>query len=88
MRTTKPTKYGLLIDKGAVSENDIEKMQKGQFDSFMRLSAMLTHDLKNSILTLSLIVDNMKEQFDKEEFRADAMKSRHFGMISPARSSG
>ena len=46
-----------------------------QFASFMRLSAMLTHDLKNSILALSLLVSNMEQQFDRAEFRADAMKS-------------
>ncbi len=46
-----------------------------QFESFLRLSAMLTHDLKNAIATLSLIVGNMERQFHHEEFRADAMQS-------------
>jgi len=46
-----------------------------QFDSFMRLSAMLTHDLKNAISGLSLLVRNMERQFDNAEFRADAMSS-------------
>jgi signal transduction histidine kinase len=46
-----------------------------QFDSFIRLSAMLTHDLKNSIQALSLIVGNMEQQFHREEFRTDAMLS-------------
>jgi signal transduction histidine kinase len=46
-----------------------------QFQSFVKLSAMLTHDLKNSIEVLSLIVGNMERHFDNEEFRADAMKS-------------
>lgn len=46
-----------------------------QFQSFVRLSAMLTHDLKNAIEALSLIVGNMERHFDNEEFRADAMKS-------------
>ncbi|MEO8436113.1 MAG: ATP-binding protein [Pyrinomonadaceae bacterium] len=46
-----------------------------QFDSFMRLSAMLTHDLKNAISSLSLLVTNMERQFDNAEFRADAMSS-------------
>jgi signal transduction histidine kinase len=46
-----------------------------QFESFFRLSAMLTHDLKNSIEALSLIVSNMEKHFDNEQFRADAMKS-------------
>jgi signal transduction histidine kinase len=46
-----------------------------QFESFMRLSAMLTHDLKNAIASLSLIVRNMERQFHRAEFRADAMQS-------------
>ena len=46
-----------------------------QFESFVRLSAMLTHDLKNAIEALSLTVGNMERHFDNEQFRADAMKS-------------
>ncbi|HYE66860.1 MAG TPA: ATP-binding protein [Pyrinomonadaceae bacterium] len=46
-----------------------------QFESFMRISAMLTHDLKNAIASLSLVVGNMERQFHREEFRADAMRS-------------
>ena len=46
-----------------------------QFESFFRLSAMLTHDLKNSIEALSLIVGNMERHFHNEQFRIDAMKS-------------
>jgi signal transduction histidine kinase len=46
-----------------------------QFESFMRLAAMLTHDLKNAITALSLLVSNMEQQFDREEFRVEAMQS-------------
>jgi len=46
-----------------------------QFQTFARLSAMLTHDLKNSIEALSLIVGNMEQHFDNADFRDDAMKS-------------
>jgi signal transduction histidine kinase len=46
-----------------------------QFQSFVRLSAILTHDLKNAIEALSLTVANMERHFDNPEFRADAMKS-------------
>ena len=46
-----------------------------QFQSFVRLSAVLTHDLKNAIEALSLTVANMERHFDNPEFRADAMKS-------------
>jgi signal transduction histidine kinase len=46
-----------------------------QFESFMRLSAMLTHDLKNAITGLSMLVSNMERLFDREEFRKDAIES-------------
>lgn len=45
-----------------------------QFESFVRLSAMLTHDLKNAIEALSLTVSNMERHFDNPQFRVDAMK--------------
>ena len=45
-----------------------------QFESFIRLSAMLTHDLKNAIEALSLTVGNMERHFDNPQFRADALK--------------
>ena len=45
-----------------------------QFDSFIRISAMLTHDLKNAIEGLSLTVSNMERHFDNEQFRIDALK--------------
>ena len=46
-----------------------------QFQSFVRLSAVLTHDLKNAIEALSLTVGNIERHFDNKEFREDAMKS-------------
>jgi len=46
-----------------------------QFQSFVRLSAILTHDLKNAIEALSLTVGNMERHFDNQDFRVDAMKS-------------
>ena len=45
-----------------------------QFESFVRISAMLTHDLKNAIEGLSLTVSNMERHFDNPQFRTDAMK--------------
>jgi signal transduction histidine kinase len=56
-------------------EQMIRETELQQFQAFMRISAMLTHDLKNSISALSLLVNNMERQFDKEEFRRDAMQS-------------
>ncbi len=49
--------------------------EQKQFESFARLSSVLTHDLKNQILSLSLLVSNMERKFDREGFREDAMKT-------------
>ncbi|HEX7296883.1 MAG TPA: ATP-binding protein [Pyrinomonadaceae bacterium] len=53
----------------------VREAEARQFESFFRLSAMLTHDLKNAIEALSLIVSNMERHFHNEQFRVDAMKS-------------
>ena len=46
-----------------------------QFESFIKLSAFLTHDLKNAIEGLSLMVGNMERHFHNPKFRADAMRA-------------
>jgi signal transduction histidine kinase len=46
-----------------------------QFDSFVKLSAMLAHDLKNAIEGLSLMVGNMDRHFDDPTFRTDSMNA-------------
>jgi signal transduction histidine kinase len=65
--------FNLMTER--LREQIAHEAESRQFTSFIRLSAILTHDLKNSILALSLLVSNMEQQFDREEFRSDAMKS-------------
>lgn len=49
-----------------------------QFESFLRLSAMLSHDLKNAVAGLSLLVSNMEKHIHREDFREEAVASlRH-----------
>lgn len=65
--------FNLMTDR--LREQIAREAETRQFESFLRLSAMLTHDLKNAIASLSLLVRNMEHQFHREEFRADAMSS-------------
>jgi signal transduction histidine kinase len=58
-----------------LSEKIAREAETQQFQSFVRLSAILTHDLKNAIEALSLTVTNMERHFDNPEFRLDAMKT-------------
>jgi signal transduction histidine kinase len=63
----------LMTDR--LREQIARETEARQFQSFVKLSAMLTHDLKNSIEALSLIVGNMEKHFDNAAFRVDAMNS-------------
>ncbi|MBA3320366.1 MAG: HAMP domain-containing protein [Pyrinomonadaceae bacterium] len=65
--------FNLMSDR--LREQIAREAETRQFESFLRLSAMLTHDLKNSITGLSMLVNNMERQFHREEFRADAIDS-------------
>lgn len=65
--------FNLMTNR--LREQIAREAETRQFESFLRLSAMLTHDLKNAIASLSLLVRNMEHQFHREEFRADAMLS-------------
>ncbi|MBV9957867.1 MAG: hypothetical protein JO360_05565, partial [Acidobacteria bacterium] len=65
--------FNIMTDR--LREQIARETESRQFESFMRLSAMLTHDLKNAIASLSLLVSNMERQFHRAEFRADAMAS-------------
>jgi signal transduction histidine kinase len=65
--------FNIMTDR--LREQIARETESRQFESFMRLSAMLTHDLKNAIASLSLLVGNMQRQFHRAEFREDAMKS-------------
>jgi signal transduction histidine kinase len=65
--------FNLMTDR--LRDQIAHEAETRQFQSFLRLSAMLTHDLKNAIASLSLLVRNMEHQFHREEFRADAMRS-------------
>ena len=56
-------------------EHIAREAESRQFQSFLRISAMISHDLKNAIAGLSMLVSNMEKQFHREEFRADAIES-------------
>lgn len=60
---------------GRLREMIAREAESRQFETFTRLSAMLTHDLKNSIGSLDMLVRNMERQFHRAEFRQDAIVS-------------
>lgn len=64
---------GLMTQQ--LREQIAREAETRQFQSFVRLSAVLTHDLKNAIEALSLTVTNMERHFENPEFRGDVMKT-------------
>src|SRR5882672_320667 len=71
----RPLAYNLGLMTKQLRDQLARDAETRQFQSFVRLSAILTHDLKNAIEALSLTVANMERHFDNKDFRADAMKS-------------
>src|SRR5882672_3310524 len=71
----RPLAYNLGLMTKQLRDQIAREAETRQFQSFVRLSAILTHDLKNAIEALSLTVGNMERHFDNKDFRADAMKS-------------
>ena len=65
--------FNLMSDR--LCELIRREAESKQFESFMRLSAMLTHDLKNAITGLSMLVSNMDRHMHREDFREDAIFS-------------
>jgi signal transduction histidine kinase len=71
----RPLANNLDLMTQQLREQIAREAETRQFQSFVRLSAVLTHDLKNAIEALSLTVGNMERHFDNPEFRTDAMTS-------------
>jgi signal transduction histidine kinase len=46
-----------------------------QIESFVRVAAMLNHDLKNAINGLSMYVANLESQFENPTFRSDSISA-------------
>ncbi len=65
--------FNLMSDR--LREHIAREAETKQFQSFLRLSAMLTHDLKNAITGLSMLVSNMERHMHRADFRADAISS-------------
>ena len=70
----RPIADSVNVISNRLREQIAREAEAHQFQSFIKLSALLTHDLKNAIEALSLTVSNMERHFDKPEFRTDALK--------------
>ncbi len=51
-----------------------ELMQAKELEAFQTMSAFFVHDLKNTVSTLNLMLQNLPIHFDNPEFRKDALR--------------
>lgn len=70
----RPIADSVNVMSDRLREQIAREAEAHQFQSFIKLSALLTHDLKNAIEALSLTVSNMERHFDNPVFRDDALK--------------
>ncbi|MEO6394133.1 MAG: ATP-binding protein, partial [Pyrinomonadaceae bacterium] len=73
--TLKPLADSFNTMTEKLREQIAHETEARQFQSFMRLSAGITHDLKNSIQALQLLVKNLETKFDDPEYRVHALRS-------------
>jgi len=66
--STFANEVALALENASLAESLIESRQ---LDSFNRLTSIVIHDLKGSISGLSLLLDNVKSNYEDPEFRAD-----------------
>ncbi|HKO97511.1 MAG TPA: ATP-binding protein [Pyrinomonadaceae bacterium] len=71
----RPIADNLEVMTRQLREQLAREAETREFQSFVRLSAILTHDLKNAIEALSLTVSNMERHSENAEFRVEAMKT-------------
>jgi putative PEP-CTERM system histidine kinase len=50
-------------------------LQAKEMEAFQTMSAFFVHDLKNTVFTLSLLLENLPEHFEKPEFRGDMLRA-------------
>ena len=51
-----------------------ELLQAKELEAFQTMSAFFVHDLKNTVSTLNLMLQNLPVHFDNPEFRKDALR--------------
>ena len=68
--STFANEVALALENASLTESLIESRQ---LDSFNRMTSIVIHDLKCSISGLSLLLDNVKDNYEDPQFRADLM---------------
>lgn len=67
--------HSVNLVTGRLREQLAREAEVRQIESFVRVAAMLTHDLKNAINGLSMYVANLEDKFDSPAFRAESIEA-------------
>lgn len=51
----------------------VKRNEQKQFEAIQRIGASISHDIKNTVFSLSLLAKNLEKRFDNPEFRKDAI---------------
>jgi putative PEP-CTERM system histidine kinase len=51
----------------------VKRNEQKQFEAIQRIGASISHDIKNTVFSLSLLSKNLEKRFDNPEFRKDAI---------------
>ena len=68
--STFANEVALALENASLTETLIESRQS---DSFNRMTSIIIHDLRGSISGLSLLLGNVKDNYENPQFRADLM---------------
>ncbi len=53
----------------------VKRNEQKQFEAIQRIGASISHDIKNTVFSLSLLAKNLEKRFDNPEFRKDAIET-------------
>lgn len=53
----------------------VKRNEQKQFEAIQRIGASISHDIKNTVFSLSLLSKNLEKRFDNPEFRKDAIET-------------
>lgn len=59
----------------AFKRDVIRRNEQRQFEAIQRISASISHDIRNTVFSLNLLAQNLEKRFDNPEFRKDAIET-------------
>lgn len=58
-----------------IQSDIVKRNEQKQFEAIQRIGASISHDIKNTVFSLSLLSKNLEKRFDNPDFRKDAIET-------------